>query len=125
MSQQIDVHVLLEIHLKLHINEEPKYILNMGRKMTFNHLPSKGSVIQIGLLSTDTFLGVRFEVDYLISKMTSNYVEYQNIVKTVPKVDGFHSFLNSYSSSKERDQILEDFKNLFKKDGWVIEVESV
>lgn len=125
MSQQIDVYVLLEIHLKLHINEETKYILHMGRKMTFNYLPSKGSVIQIGLLSTDTFLGVRFEVDYLISKMTSNYVEYQNIVKTVPKVDGFHSFLNSYSSSKERDQILEDFKNLFKKDGWVIEVESV
>lgn len=125
MSQQIDVYVLLEIHLKLHINEETKYILHMGRKMTFNYLPSKGSVIQIGLLSTDTFLGVRFEVDYLISKMTSNYVEYQNIVKTVPKVDGFHSFLNSYSSSEERDQILEDFKNLFTEDGWSIEVGFV
>ena len=125
MSQQIDVNVLLEIHLYLHINEDPKYILQLGRKMTFNQLPSKGSVIQIGILSTDSYKEVSFEVDYLISKMTSNYVEFQNSLVTVPKVDGFHNFLNKYSSSTERDQILDDFTNLVKKDGWSIKVEFV
>tara|TARA_B100001093_G_C26361277_1_gene814592 strand:+ start:148 stop:525 length:378 start_codon:yes stop_codon:yes gene_type:complete len=125
MSQQIDVNVFLELHLYLHINEDPKYILHLGRKMTFNQLPSKGSVIKIGILSTDSYKEVSFEVDYLMSKMTSNYVEFQNSLVTVPKVDGFHNFLNQYSLSEERDQILDDFTNLVKKDGWSIEVEFV
>ena len=93
--------------------------------MTFNQLPSKGSVIKIGILSTDSYKEVSFEVDYLMSKMTSNYVEFQNSLVTVPKVDGFHNFLNQYSLSEERDQILDDFTNLVKKDGWSIEVEFV
>ena len=121
-----EVIVSLNFHLYHHIDEGDKLHLYLERPMKFGNLPTVGSSIHCTLLSSEHWKETYVVENVVHILNVKFYSEYRTYVHTKPKRVGFLSLLSHYTEIKDdEDEMLVNFIDIFKKDGWSISKEEL